>query len=177
MHTYNYQLHVTDKETDEHMAITFVYAFNEVKEREPLWVNLKRIAGSIQGPWVIGGDFNCVTQAHDRLGGTFSQAEAEPFQQCLEECEVMDIQSIGAYYTWNNKQPPATRVYSKLDMLFVNDEWSLKFPDYYANFLPEGHFDHTPCVVGKGSKGHHKNRPFKYYNIWSAAPGFQECVR
>ncbi|XP_074301150.1 uncharacterized protein LOC141632502 [Silene latifolia] len=89
----------------------------------------------------------------------------------------MDIQSTRAYYTWNNKQPPETRVYSKLDRLFVNHDWSLKFPDYYANFLPEGYFDHTPCLVGKTSKGHHKNMPFKYYNMWSAAPGFHECVR
>ncbi|XP_074304440.1 uncharacterized protein LOC141639159 [Silene latifolia] len=170
-------LHVTDKETHEHITITFVYAFNGVTEREPLWGNLKRLAGSTQGPWVIGDDFNCVTQASDRLGGTFSDAEAEPFQQCLEEYEVMDIQSTGAYYTWNNKQPPETIVYSKLDRLFVNHEWSLKFLDFYANFLPEGYFDHTPCLVGKISKGHYKNRPFKYYNMWSAAPGFHECAR
>ncbi|XP_074293360.1 uncharacterized protein LOC141620368 [Silene latifolia] len=91
------------------------------------------------------GDFKCVTQAADRLVGTFSNAEAEPVQQCLEECEVMDIQSIGAYYTWNNKQPPETRVYSKLDRLLVNYEWSIQFPEYYANVLPEGHFDHAPC--------------------------------
>ncbi|XP_074265694.1 uncharacterized protein LOC141588139 [Silene latifolia] len=59
----------------------------------------------------------------------------------------MDIQSTGAYFTWNNKQPTETRVYSRLDRLLANMDWINHFPGFYANFMPEGHFDHTPCVV------------------------------
>ncbi|XP_074302966.1 uncharacterized protein LOC141637306 [Silene latifolia] len=89
----------------------------------------------------------------------------------------MDIQAIGAFYTWNNKQPPETRVYSRIDRFLVNQEWLDTFPDHYANFMPEGHFDHTPCIVSKDTRGHNRNRPFKYYNMWSTGPGFNHCVQ
>ncbi|KAK9713772.1 hypothetical protein RND81_06G050600 [Saponaria officinalis] len=169
-------MNVIDKMTQMQFTYTIIYAFNGVAEREPLWGNLKRLAGQVQGPWAVGGDFNCVTQASERLRGNVTAAESEPFQVCLDMCNLMDIPASGAFYTWNNKQLPKSRIYSRIDRLLVNSDWPIHFPEHYANFLPEGLFDHTPCVVGMKSYGHNRNRPFKYFNMWSMAPGFQECV-
>ncbi|XP_074318405.1 uncharacterized protein LOC141655213 [Silene latifolia] len=80
------------------------------------------------------------------------------------------------HYTWSNKQLPETRVYSRLDRMFLNHEWSLQLSEYYANFLPERLFDHTPCLVTTTANNQSHNRPFKYYNMWSKAPDFKECV-
>ncbi|XP_074314866.1 uncharacterized protein LOC141651037 [Silene latifolia] len=166
----------TYRVTHLQMFITFVYAFNGVGEREELWNNLRRLAGQIQIPWSVGGDFNCVTMANERLGGNVTDAEAIPFQQCIDDCNLSDMKATCAFYTWNNKQPLETRIYSRLDRVFVNHEWTVNLPDYYANFLPEGHFDHTPCVISKTKGGQGTNRPFKYFNMWSSAPDFQSCV-
>ncbi|XP_074277996.1 uncharacterized protein LOC141601601 [Silene latifolia] len=100
----------------------------------------------VNAPWGIEGDFNCVLQANERLGGNVSEVESEPFYDCLHKCGIMDIPATGAFYTWNNKQPPETKVYSRLDRFLVNQDWLDTFPEYLANFLPEGHFDHTPCL-------------------------------
>ncbi|XP_074313570.1 uncharacterized protein LOC141648752 [Silene latifolia] len=132
---------------DSDSALNVIYAFNGVGDREALWTNLKRLAKNVHGPWVLGGDFNCVIKGEERLGGNVTQAESEPFQDCLKECNMVDIQAEGAFYTWNNKQPPDTRVYSRLDRLFVNHEWLVQYPSYFANFLPEGLLDHNPCLV------------------------------
>ncbi|XP_074315537.1 uncharacterized protein LOC141651735 [Silene latifolia] len=169
-------LHVTNKFNHMKFFYTIIYAFNRIGERESLWLNLRNLAQQIHGPWAIGGDFNCVVQANERLGGMVSNAEAEPFSDCLQDCGLLDIVASGSFYTWNNKQPYDTRVYSMLDRFFVNQEWVDAFPHYMANFLPEGHFDHTPCLVSEGDKGGRQNRPFKYFDMWSSAPGFQECV-
>ncbi|XP_074290754.1 uncharacterized protein LOC141617456 [Silene latifolia] len=169
---------VTNKFTHMQFYYTIIYAFNGVGERESLWLNLKNMARKINAPWAIGGggDFNCVLQANERLGGNVTEAEAEPFYDCIQECGVMDISATSAFYTWNNKQPPETRVYSRLDRMVVNQEWLDQFPEYMANFLPKGHFDHNPCLLSKGSMGGNQHKPFKYFNMWSAADGFQECV-
>ncbi|XP_074266168.1 uncharacterized protein LOC141588632 [Silene latifolia] len=103
-------------------------------ERKSLWLNLRNIAHHSHGPWVIRGDFNCVLQANERLGGMVSNAEAKPFSDCLQDCGLVDIAAT------------------------------------------EGHFDHTPCLVSEGDKDGRQNRPFKYFNMWSSAPGFQKCV-
>ncbi|XP_074300078.1 uncharacterized protein LOC141631285 [Silene latifolia] len=169
-------MEVEDRNSTLKFYYTIVYAFNGITEREPLWANIKRFRPPSTIPWVLGGNFNCVLLAEERLGGSFNLAEAEPFQQCLEDCEVMDLQASGSFYTWNNKQPPETRVYSRLDRALVNQGWTDHFPDMYANFLPEGHFDHSPCVIGQINRDHHRNRPFKYFNMWSMSPDFQACV-
>ncbi|XP_074265666.1 uncharacterized protein LOC141588110 [Silene latifolia] len=139
-------MHVVNKIDQMQFFQTIVYAFNGVGERESLWLNLKSIAQQINGPWIIGGDFNCVLQTNERLGGNVSIAESEPFYDCLQDCGLMDLAATRAFYTWNNKQPPATKIYSRLDRLFVNHEWNVSCPDFLANFLPEGLFDHTPCL-------------------------------
>ncbi|XP_074293495.1 uncharacterized protein LOC141620554 [Silene latifolia] len=111
-------MRVIDKQSQLSFFHTIVYAFNGISERESLWSNLQRLSSLIQAPWAIGGDFNCVLVANERLGGRVSTAETEPFQTCLDNCNMMDIQAIGAFYTWNNKQPPETRVYSRIDRFF-----------------------------------------------------------
>ncbi|XP_074298266.1 uncharacterized protein LOC141629107 [Silene latifolia] len=153
-----------------------VYAFNEDNAREDLWYNHRRLPTLIQGPWVVGGDFNCMSKTYERLGGTVTSSEAEPFQQCIEDCNLSDMQAIGAFYTWNSEQPPETRIYSRLDRMFINHEWFIHFSEYYANYLSEGHFDHTPFLVSKANPSQNKNTPFKYYNMWSKAPEFHDCV-
>ncbi|XP_074313971.1 uncharacterized protein LOC141649174 [Silene latifolia] len=106
---------ILNKQAQARFFHTIVYAFNGITERESLWLNLKRLAGSIQGPWSVGGDFNCVLNVNERLRGSVSMAESAPFQDCLDSCQLMDIKASGAFFTWNNKQPPETRKYSRLD--------------------------------------------------------------
>ncbi|XP_074305959.1 uncharacterized protein LOC141641188 [Silene latifolia] len=145
-------IHATNKFNQMKFSYTIIYAFNGVGERESLWATLRNIASQTQGPWAIGGDFNCVLQANERLGGNVTVAESEPFYDCLHACGLLDIAASGSFYTWNNKQPPPTRVYSRLDRFLVNQDWMNDFPTYIANFLPEGHFDHSPCVLRDGGR-------------------------
>ncbi|XP_074288835.1 uncharacterized protein LOC141613986 [Silene latifolia] len=168
---------VLHKSTNARSHVTMVYAFNGSNERQSLWANLSRLANNISGPWAIGGDFNCVLTEDERVGGSFSRQDAEDFRQCLHQCEVIDSPAMGALYTWNNKHCPADRVYSRLDRFLVNQEWLNDYPLMYAHFLPEGIFDHTPCVVQANATDEKRARPFKYFNMWSLAPNFKETVQ
>ncbi|XP_074288741.1 uncharacterized protein LOC141613898 [Silene latifolia] len=84
---------------------------------------------------------------------------------------------MGALYTWNNKQCPADRIYSRLDRFLMNQDWLNDYPDMVAHFLPEGNFDHTPCLVQQDSQEGTRSRPFKYFNMWSQSPNFKEIVQ
>ncbi|XP_074266109.1 uncharacterized protein LOC141588575 [Silene latifolia] len=154
-------MEVIEKASQCSFMVTMIYASNDLKEREELWGSLRRIAIGIVVPWVIGGDFNCVTQSSERLG---------------EDCGFLDMQATGAYYTWNNKQKVELRTYSRLDRVFHNREWMRAKPGYFANFLPEGNFDHTPFIIREKVKYSSSSRPFKYFNMWSRAPNFREVV-
>ncbi|XP_074299307.1 uncharacterized protein LOC141630374 [Silene latifolia] len=153
-----------------------VYAFNGINDRAPLWGHLKRIARTIDGPWAIAGDFNCVLAANERVGGNVPSSEMEPFRDCVADCGVLDIAATGALYTWNNKQQPEERIYSRLDRVLVNKDWCDHLQDLYAHFLPEGMYDHTPCIVSSNKQVQGK-RSFKYFNMWDGSKEFLPIVR
>ncbi|XP_074292948.1 uncharacterized protein LOC141619825 [Silene latifolia] len=53
--------------------LTFVYAFNAIHKRVPLWSKLKSFAAWIRGLWAVAGDFNCVLDHNERCGGNSCQ--------------------------------------------------------------------------------------------------------
>ncbi|XP_074310072.1 uncharacterized protein LOC141644876 [Silene latifolia] len=83
----------------------------------------------------------------------------------------------GAFYTWSNKHESGTKVYSRIDRVFINDEWTDIFPDGYVHFLLEGTFDHCPCLVNFEVEHQRRGATFKYFNMWSLAPGYSDIVR
>ncbi|XP_074321112.1 uncharacterized protein LOC141657695 [Silene latifolia] len=61
-----------------------------------------------------------------------------PFQEVLDECELHDMKTTGASFTWTNIQPSETRVFSRIDRVVVNTAWIDVWPDFFAHFAPEG---------------------------------------
>ncbi|KAL9246165.1 hypothetical protein vseg_019735 [Gypsophila vaccaria] len=153
-----------------------VYAFNGIMERNPLWLDLRRITQSISWPWTVAGDFNCVLSVTERVGGYVATAEMEPFRDCVDDYDLIDINSAGAVYTWNNKQKLEDRIYSKLDRFLINKQWSDLFPGALPYFLPECTYDHSPCVVSQYTYEKHAAR-LKYINMWGSSERFRPIIR
>ncbi|XP_074301589.1 uncharacterized protein LOC141632990 [Silene latifolia] len=87
------------------------------------------------------------------------------------------MKTTGAFFTWTNKQPSETRVFSRIDRVLVNTEWTDVWPDYFAHFAPEGSFDHCPCVIYGEVDILPRRKPFKFFNMWSRVPDFQDIVK
>ncbi|XP_074266978.1 uncharacterized protein LOC141590276 [Silene latifolia] len=140
-------MEVTEISTKFHFYCSMIYAFNDTAGRKSLWHDLNLLSSGIHIPWILCGDFNCVLSPSERLGGQTSEEEMEDFQACIDHCHLVDSPAVGSFYTWNNKQDPQTRVYSRLDRVFVNSEWLQLRPHSHAHFYNEGLFDHTPCII------------------------------
>lgn len=54
------QCHVQPVNCKYAFEFSFVYGLHTAKEREPLWEDMKRITRSVNGPWMLLGDFNVV---------------------------------------------------------------------------------------------------------------------
>ncbi|XP_074313879.1 uncharacterized protein LOC141649078 [Silene latifolia] len=169
-------LKVTTRGNLKQFWVTFVYGFNKIAERRNLWRDLRTFSSMVDDAWIIGGDFNNVLYSNDRLGSEITLAEVKPFLDCTHDCKITDLKAVGSFFTWNNKQEVATRVYSRIDRTFINDEWLEAFPDAYAHFMTEGTFDHCPCVIHLDGTPRRKIAAFKYYNMCALAPTFQEIV-
>ncbi|XP_021850472.2 uncharacterized protein [Spinacia oleracea] len=121
---------------------TFIYDVNESHKRLDLWSNLKALY--TQDAWIMCGDFNCVMTTEEKIGAPVRNAEIVDICQCMHFCGMEDIKSVGNYYTWNNKQQGAARVFSKLDRIMANSNWQTQFPTAEVCFMNEGTFDHSP---------------------------------
>ncbi|XP_074305591.1 uncharacterized protein LOC141640810 [Silene latifolia] len=115
--------------------------------------------------------------ANERIGGILKDQEMLPFQDTDDECELQDIKSYGAFFTWNNKQPSETRVFSRIDRALGNRWRCTEWNEYYAQFNPEGEFDHCPCLVTAGAQGGVNKRAFKFFNMWCRSPEFSQNIQ
>ncbi|XP_019232984.1 PREDICTED: uncharacterized protein LOC109213626 [Nicotiana attenuata] len=123
------------------------------------------------------GDFNCVLQKEERIGSPVSMAEIRDFKRCIEECELQDLKSTGAFFTWTNKQIGGDKVLSRIDRVLVNEDWNMQLPVSNVHYRNEGLFDHCPAIISweRGNTG--QKKMFKYYNMWSMATDFKEKIK
>ncbi|XP_019225394.1 PREDICTED: uncharacterized protein LOC109206977 [Nicotiana attenuata] len=100
-------------------------------------------------------------------------AEIIEFKECVTKCTLQDMKSSGAFYTWNNKQGSADRVYSRIDRVLINNDWILATPDSEVFYRNEGTFDHCPAII-RWAEDQKKQHIFRYFNMWSIAPKYKE---
>ncbi|XP_074315320.1 uncharacterized protein LOC141651511 [Silene latifolia] len=125
-----------------------VYGFNKDSERVGMWHSLQQCKASVNGPWLIMGDFNNVLHAGER-----------------------------AYFTWNNKQDEDKRVFNRIDRVLANDQWLSNGPSGIASFLPEGLYDHSPCIIRLWDDNDRLKFCFKYFNMWGQDERFKAIVQ
>ncbi|XP_074265865.1 uncharacterized protein LOC141588318 [Silene latifolia] len=168
---------VTDKIRGTTFSFTLVYGFNKDQERVSLWSKLNQLSVGITTAWMVCGDFNNLLNINERIGGApVSWNDVMPMRHMIGTYNLAEVKSIGAYFTWNNKHESGSKIYSKLDRVFVNGEWLTSYPECFANFLPEGLFDHCPCLVNFKVDESRKRPPFKYFNMCSLVEEFEDTV-
>lgn len=68
------------------------------------------------------------------------------------------------YYTWSNNHEDSPRIFSRIDRVFMNHEWSLRQPE--ALILTEGMSDHCPIVIKWNNQRMQRRKDFQYFNMW-----------
>ena len=90
---------VTKVQTKEQFQITFVYGVNEEAGRRILWTDLRKIAATKQGPWLVIGDFNDILHMEERVGKRRTRKINGEFVECVAECGLEDLKYTGCFYT------------------------------------------------------------------------------
>ncbi|XP_074298801.1 uncharacterized protein LOC141629742 [Silene latifolia] len=83
----------------------------------------------------------------------------------------------GAFFTWNNKQYPSTRVFSRINRCMVTEDWIHQYPDSYAYFMNEGLFDHTPVICYRRKNCQIRKTSFRNFNMWGLDENFKSIVK
>ncbi|XP_077214040.1 uncharacterized protein LOC143848865 [Tasmannia lanceolata] len=88
------------------------------------------------------------------------------FNDCISNCSLRDIRSIGHSWTWNNKSKGEARKQAKLDRAKVNDLWLQEHPKSYANLPPPGISDHCPITIALNPHTPQGPKPFRFLHMW-----------
>lgn len=97
--------------------ITAVYASPRLARRQALWDDLGKIAEIMDGEWMVLGDFNSITNAHEWKGGApnFAVRGMRIFSEMIQECNLIDVELQGSPFTWKHG-----RLHQRLDRVLVN---------------------------------------------------------
>ncbi|XP_061369207.1 uncharacterized protein LOC133312080 [Gastrolobium bilobum] len=116
---------VSIKESRKEEKISFIYASPRNSERKTLWESLQNLRVTASDAWITISDFNSYLGEEEKTGG------AEPnwnsmrdFQNCLDECNLVDIGFKGPKFTRKRG-----RLYERLDRACSNERWNTCFPN------------------------------------------------
>lgn len=78
--------------------------------------------------------------------------------------QVVEMSSIGGYFTWTNKQPGPNFTQYKLNRALINQVWIDKWPEARLEFHV-GYIDLKAMVINN-SQDEKGSKPFRLYNTW-----------
>ncbi|KAI9116206.1 hypothetical protein K1719_013136 [Acacia pycnantha] len=155
-------------------VITVIYASPSGVARRALWDNLSRLATSIQGAWLIGGDLNgTLLLGERRSSATFRSSVDRELVSWVDMHEMRDVGFAGPEFTWKRGTSEA-----RLDRMLANDQWFLKYPNASVTHLPFFKSDHRPLLI-RLDKDRSKvvNRPFRFIAAWVLHEKFDDFVQ
>nr|GEU31439.1 hypothetical protein [Tanacetum cinerariifolium] len=169
---------VVHKADNKFLYYSFIYAGNKAIERHTLWADLELHKHVVRdSPWVIMGNFNMALNIEDSyFGSSLMNATMCDFKDCVKKLEVLDINSFGLHYTWNQNPKGSNGMLKKLDRIMGNLGFVDNFPGAYAMFQPYRISDHAPVVLKMPSLSVTKPKPFKFYIFIAYKEKFLEIL-
>ena len=168
---------VNERSKGYQIMLTVVYGLNTTEQRKSLWKDLENLAQGITQSWLIVGDFNAVMYAKDRIAGVpITSNEIKDFGDCARDMGVNELQWNGNYYTWNNKQCGESRISSRIDRAFGNDEWMDNWGHVVVEYGNPNISDHSTMMLTLEKTQQHGKCSFKFFNVWTEHERFMEIV-
>ncbi|GKC12658.1 RNA-directed DNA polymerase, eukaryota, reverse transcriptase zinc-binding domain protein [Tanacetum coccineum] len=143
-----------------------------------LWNELAMHKHFMHGkPWVILGDFNASLSLDDTTHGASNiNISMREFNECVHNIEVIDVNSTGLRYTWNQKPHAKLGILKKIDRVMCNLGFNQEFPGSYAIFQPYRISDHSPAVLKVRRIMKEKSKNFKFFNFLAHKAEFMTIV-
>ncbi|XP_071926168.1 uncharacterized protein [Coffea arabica] len=149
-----------------------VYAKCNRIGRRRLWEALEHFSMSVTLPWIAVGDYNVITCAEERIGGSSpNMRDLEEFNSALHRSGLFPVQFDGSAYTWANG-----RMWQRLDRAVVNAAWLADVEMTRVAHLQRGRSDHCPLLVKWGSTSTRRSS-FRFLNVWRGHSSFQQTVK
>ncbi|EOX96783.1 Uncharacterized protein TCM_005954 [Theobroma cacao] len=117
----------------------------------------------LQGPWMVGGDFNSIVSTVERLNGAAPHVGSmEDFASTLFDCGLLDAGFEGNSFTWTNNH-----MFQRLDRVVYNPEWAQCFSSTRVQHLNQDGSDHCPLLISCNTAGQKGASTFRFLHAWT----------
>ncbi|XP_010468194.1 PREDICTED: uncharacterized protein LOC104748217 [Camelina sativa] len=170
-------IHVTIEMNMKKVNLIVIYAAPSVTQRSGLWGSLKSVIEGVDGPLMVGGDFNTILRLDERTGGNGRLSpDSLAFGEWMNDLTLIDTGFRGSRFTWHRGRSEQTYISKRLDQILCCPHARLKWQESVVTHLPVFASDHAPlymqlCPVSRGDP---KRRPFHFEAAWLKHEGFQE---
>ncbi|KAI0492244.1 hypothetical protein KFK09_026513 [Dendrobium nobile] len=130
------------------LIISTVYGSRDVYSRRILWECLGSHS-SLELPYVIGGDFNCILSQDDKRGGKKFKFSIAPqgMNSFMNSFDLHDVGVVGPKYTWCNNKSGGARIWERLDRCLLNSKALEALPHAVNQHVARVASDHCPVVL------------------------------
>jgi len=151
--------------------VSFVYAPNDGLLKKEVWNYLASFKNSVSKPWCLAGDFNETLSPSDRKGSSRISSSMISFKKCIDSCDLVELPLNGKKFTWSRGNAA-----SRIDRMFVTDDWLQHLPSSTLYGLPKNFSDHRPLhmLVDSTNWG---PKPFRLMNCWWLNSDFGKMVQ
>ncbi|KAL2491746.1 Uncharacterized protein Adt_27374 [Abeliophyllum distichum] len=139
--------------------------------RRDLWMGLHQISLVVDGPWMVGGDFNVIAHNGERTGHNTRDRGTSDFADMMMDCGLTDAGYSGSQYTWTNG-----RVWKRLDRVLINSAVGSSCSRFSVRHLNRSTSNHSPLLIEWSSDDDLGPRPFRFLNVWSRHHDFLSFV-
>ncbi|GJY60082.1 sodium/hydrogen exchanger 6 [Tanacetum coccineum] len=105
------------------------------------------------------------TNQDHSCGGYEPNIVIREFKDCTQSMKIMDVNSSGLHFTWNQKPKGSNGILKKIDRIMGNLQFNDDFPGSFAIFQPYRISDHPSCVLRIPKVSRLKPKPFKFFNF------------
>ncbi|KAI9181333.1 hypothetical protein LWI28_013917 [Acer negundo] len=127
---------------------TSFYGHPEKAQRIHLWTLLRRLAGTLNLPWVCMGDYNDTQYNCENRGGLRKSWKAmSDFHEAMVDSGLEDIGFKSLIFTWSNKREGDVMILERLDRGLCNRGWKNLFSNSIIHHLEFWGLDHRPLVL------------------------------
>lgn len=169
------------KENEKAMEWRFTLIYGEpvVANRKETWDPIRRLNNIPSMPWVIGGDFNEILEAHEKTGAQWTAWQMEGFRFTLNDCKLQDLGFTSYQFTWSNGRKGVNNVQKRLVRFVANDEWVNQCTNAQVKHAFSSHSDHSTIVLDTACNNtqqeeKHLERVFCFERMWA---DHDDCTR
>lgn len=152
------------------VLITLVYTQCTQGKSFQLWESLYEISHNLQNPWLVGKDFNVITNDEEKLGGLLvRKAEVRDYNHCINMCVLKDRGFKSNKYPWWNERTGEECIFKRLDRVLCNNKIHNIFSIDEVEHLVRSTSDHA----------HNENvtKSFRFLNFWIKEESFMEVFK